>query len=90
MPLHEMVGAFGTILILLGLYRVLSGKWTRKSIWYELDHFIGSVMLIYYLMYVREYYGVAINLIYALVMFSGIESYAKRRTFHKKKKRPRH
>lgn len=79
MDLYDLAGVVGAAFVLFGLYRTASGKWKQQSLWYELDHLIGSSLLIIYLAHSRAYIGIIINVAYVIAAFVGLESYAERR-----------
>lgn len=83
---YTTVGLVGMVLILFSIYRTAIGKWTHHSILYELDHAVGSLLLIVYLYHERAYIGIVIHTAYFLVSFKGISSYAERRVKKRKKK----
>lgn len=84
MNTYDIVGIAGAGLVIFGLYRTYSGAWNDKSLWYELDHAVGSLLLIVYLAHARAYIGIVINVAYLIVAFLGLRSYAER---HRKKPR---
>lgn len=78
MKTYDLIGLIGAIFLLFGFYRVTIGKWTNKSLWYELDNVIGPVLLIIYQLHLRAYISVVLNAVWAIVAFKGITSYAER------------
>ena len=85
---YNLIGTAGACLILLGFYRNSIGKWKNKSFWYELDNTVGAVLLIIYQMHEEAYISVVLNVIWAIVAFRGLTSFAERysRTRHRKRK----
>jgi hypothetical protein len=83
------LGIIGALLILFGFYRTSIGKWSGKSLWYELDNFFGAVLLTIYQWHYKIYISVILNIIWAIVAFRGLEPYAKRRLNGKSNKRKR-
>ena len=73
------LGIIGAVLILFGFYRTSIGKWTGKSLWYELDNFFGAILVMIYQLHYRAFISVVLNIIWALVAFRGLSSYAERR-----------
>ncbi|MCX6725337.1 MAG: hypothetical protein NTX80_02200 [Candidatus Saccharibacteria bacterium] len=78
MKTYDIIGLIGAIFLLFGFYRTTIGKWTNKSLWYELDNVIGPVLLIIYQMHLHAYISVVLNAVWAIVAFKGITSYAER------------
>ena len=78
-----IIGILGAGCILLGFYRTSIGKWTGKSLWYELDNLIGASLLIIYQLSVGAYVSVTLNVVWAIVAIRGVTSIAQRRK-HKK------
>jgi len=78
MKAYDLIGLIGAIFLLFGFYRTTIGKWTNKSLWYELDNVIGPVLLIIYQMHLHAYISVVLNAVWAIVAFKGITSYAER------------
>ncbi|HTB49230.1 MAG TPA: hypothetical protein VK712_04055 [Verrucomicrobiae bacterium] len=75
----NFVGITGCILILFVFYRTSIGRWTGKSLWYELDNLLGATLLIIYSYEKTAYVNIALNLVWAIVAFRGVSSIAKRR-----------
>lgn len=83
--LYDVIGTIGACLILLGFYRTSIGKWKNKSFWYELDNTVGASLLIIYQLQLRAYISVVLNIIWAIVAFKGILSFAERYRWSTKK-----
>lgn len=77
--MYTVVGIIGAILFLFGFYRISIGKWTGKSMWYELDNFIGAILITIYQFHYRVYISVIVNIIWAAVALRGITSLRERR-----------
>lgn len=77
--LINAIGIAGAGLILLGFYRTSIGKWSGKSLWYELDNLVGASLLIIYQLSVGAYVSVSLNIIWAIVAIKGATSIAQRR-----------
>ena len=73
------IGIIGAGLILFGFYRTSIGKWTGRSLWYELDNLFGALLLIVYQLSVGAYVSVILNVIWAVVALRGATSIAQRR-----------
>jgi hypothetical protein len=84
--LYKILGTIGAVLILFGFYRISIGRWSSKSLWYELDNFIGAVLMAIYQLHYKAYISVVLNVIWAIVAFRGLEPYAERRLNHKPRK----
>jgi len=87
---YNIVGACGALFILFGFYRVSIGRWTSKSLWYELDNLVGPLLLIAYQLHHRTYIGAVLNIVWAWVAFRGLRPFAERYKFgrkHVKKRR---
>jgi len=77
--MYTVAGIIGAILILFGFWRISIGKWTGRSVWYELDNLIGAVLILIYQLHYKVYISVVLNFIWATVAFRGLSSYAERR-----------
>lgn len=74
----DLVGALGACLILFGFYRTSIGRWKNKSFWYEMDNFVGAILLVFYQIHTKSYISVVVNVIWAVVAFRGLTSFAER------------
>ena len=77
--MYNFIGVVGALLILLGFYRISIGKWTGRSLWYELDNLFGAILILIYQLHFRVYISVVLNVIWAIVAFRGVVSYRERR-----------
>lgn len=84
-PFYLAIGLTGAALIVFGFYRTSIGRWTSKSLWYELDTFTGAILLIIYHLHIREYISLVLEVIIALVAIRGVTSFTER--YEKRKKR---
>jgi hypothetical protein len=75
----DFIGVFGGILSLFAFWRINTRKWKVTSIWYELDNFIGSFILVIYTWEKHAYVNIVLNIIWGIVAFSGLRSFAERR-----------
>jgi hypothetical protein len=82
--IYKALGLIGALLILFGFYRTSIGRWNGRSLWYELDNFVGAVFMTIYQLHYKVYISVVLNIIWAVVAFRGLEPYAKRRLRIKK------
>lgn len=83
---YNLIGALGACLILFGFYRTSIGRWKNKSFWYEMDNFVGAILLVIYQVHTRSYISVVINVIWAIVAFTGLTSFAERYQRRSKRK----
>ncbi len=83
--MYAAIGTIGAILILFGFYRTSIGKWTGKSLWYELDNLIGAILVAVYQVHYRAYISVGVNIVWAIVAVRGITSYRERQREKTKK-----
>ncbi len=86
---YNYVGMAGAALILLGFYRTSIGRWTNRSLLYELDNLVGALLLVLYQLHNHTYMTVILNVIWATVAFRGVTSIAERRLNPPKKHRKR-
>ena len=84
-PVSNAIGVLGASCILLGFYRTSIGKWSGKSLWYELDNLVGASLLIIYQLSVGAYVTLFLNVIWVIVAFAGITSIIERRRIKRKK-----
>lgn len=82
----QVIGYTGATLVLLGFIRVNSGKWDNKSIWYELDNLVGTLMLAIYHFALGAHASLVLNLVWAIAAVNGINSINHRRRLRNKKK----
>jgi hypothetical protein len=80
----DIVGVLGCLLVLFAFYRTSIGRWTGKSLWYELDNLLGAVCLIIYSYEKAAYVNIILNLVWAVVAFRGVTSIAERRADRRK------
>ncbi|HSX32560.1 MAG TPA: hypothetical protein VLF43_04815 [Candidatus Saccharimonadales bacterium] len=66
------IGVVGAALLLFGFYRISSGKWTNKSVWYELDNVLGATFLIVYQLRYGAYVSAVLNAVWAGIALIGI------------------
>ena len=74
----DYVGVFGGLLTLFAFWRINTGIWKVTSAWYELDNFIGSFILVVYTWEKHAYVNIILNLIWGIVAFRGLSSFAER------------
>lgn len=84
---YNGVGIIGAFLILIGFYRTSIGKWKNKSFIYEMDNLVGALFLIIYQLHYHAYISVTVNIIWAIIAFRGLTSFAQRYTRRKKRRR---
>lgn len=76
--LYNIAGSIGAFLILFGFYRTSIGKWKNKSFWYELDNLIGASLLVIYQLHHSAVISVIVNIVWAIIAFTGLTSFAQR------------
>jgi hypothetical protein len=84
---YNALGFIGACLVLLGFYRTSIGQWKNKSFWYELDNTVGAIMLIIYQWHAGAYISVVVNIIWAIVAFRGLMSFADRYSWDARRRR---
>lgn len=85
--LYNIAGAIGAFLILFGFYRINIGKWKNKSFWYELDNLIGASLLVVYQLHHSAVISVIVNVVWAVIAFTGLTSFAQRYKHQSAKKK---
>lgn len=89
LTLIDWVGAFGGVALLFAFWRTSIGKWTGKSLWYELDNLIAALCLITYSLSKGAFVSVVVNAVWGIVAFRGVSSWTERRMQHKRAKASR-
>jgi len=79
----DWIGIAGGVVLLFSFWRTSIGKWTGTSLWYELDNLIAAALLVIYSFSKGAAVNVVLNVVWAVVAFRGVTSYAERRK-HKK------
>ena len=79
MGLIDWVGVLGGITMLFAFWRTSIGKWTGKSLWYELDNFVAAALMMIYAFSKGAYVNIVLNAIWGTVAVVGVTSYAERR-----------
>lgn len=85
----DWVGIFGGVMFLVAFWRTSIGKWTGKSLWYELDNLIGAVCMSIYAFSKGAFISIALNAVWAIVAIRGVTSLAERRLLIARAKRQR-
>lgn len=80
----DWLGYIGGAVLLFAFWRTSVGKWTGKSLWYELDNLIAGVLLTIYTFNKGAYASVIINVVWSIVAFRGVTSLAERRLHNKR------
>ncbi len=75
---YNVIGVLGASLILLGFYRTSIGRWKNRSFIYELDNLVGATFLIVYQFHYHAFISVTLNIIWAIIAFRGLTSFAQR------------
>jgi len=76
----------GGLLFLLAFWRTSIGKWTGKSLWYELDNLLGAVLMSFYAYKKGAFVNIGLNIVWGTVAIFGVTSWAERRLHRKKLK----
>jgi lipid-A-disaccharide synthase-like uncharacterized protein len=77
--IYDYIGILGASLILFSFYRTSIGKWTGKSLWFELDNLLGSLGMMVYALNKEAYVSIILNTVWAIVALRGLTSLADRR-----------
>jgi hypothetical protein len=83
----DLLGIVGGLLFLFAFYRTSIGRWTGKSLWYELDNLAGAILMSIYALSKGAYVNIALNVVWAIVAFRGLTSIAERRNWYGQIKR---
>lgn len=84
----DWLGLLGGVVLLFAFWRTSIGKWTGKSLWYELDNLIAAVLLSFYAYSKGAVISVFLNMVWGVVAIRGVTSYAERRAW--KRARAKH
>jgi hypothetical protein len=79
--LIDYIGVIGGLFFLFAFYRTSIGKWSGKSFWYEMDNLIGATLMSIYAYSKGAYVGIVLNIVWGIVAFRGVSSYAERRLY---------
>lgn len=82
--LIDCVGLLGGMILLFAFWRTSTGKWKASSVWYEFDNFFAAVLLIFYAWQKHAYVNILLNVVWGIVAFRGLSSYAERRMLRNK------
>lgn len=82
--MFEVIGAIGASLLLFSFYRTSIGKWSGKSLWFELDNLVAAICMTTYAISKQAYISIILNIVWAIVAIRGISSIAERRRTKKK------
>lgn len=85
--LIDWVGLLGGLVLLFAFWRTSIGKWTGKSLWYELDNLMAAILLSVYAYSKGAIISVFLNLVWGVVAIRGVTSYAERRTLQRRRAR---
>ena len=75
---YNIIGIVGAGMVLFGYYRISIGRWTNKSMLYELDNIVGPGLIIFYSYHHKAYVGMVLNLVWVAVAFHGLLPFAER------------
>lgn len=81
----DLLGYVGGAVLLFAFWRTSIGKWTGTSLWYELDNLIAGVLLSIYTFSKGATVNVILNIVWGVVAFRGVTSYAERRMRRKRR-----
>lgn len=84
----DWIGVLGGVMLLFAFWRTSIGKWTGKSVLYELDNLIAAACLISYSISKGAFVSVVVNSVWAIVAFRGVSSWAERRMQRQRDKQP--
>ena len=85
-PTH-LIGVAGAVLILFGFYRTSIGKWSDRSLLYELDNLIGATLMAVHELLIEAYIPMVLSVVWAIVAVRGITSFADRHGWYRKLQR---
>lgn len=71
------------LLVLFSFYRTSIGKWTGKSMWYELDNLFGALLMGVYAFSKGAYVNIVLNIVWGAVALRGVTTLAERRMSRK-------
>jgi lipid-A-disaccharide synthase-like uncharacterized protein len=77
--LTTAIGLTGALLFLFAFYRTSIGRWTGKSLWYELDNLLGAVLMTIYALQKAAYINILLNVVWGIVAIRGLSSIGERR-----------
>ena len=83
----DWLGLLGGLLLLFGFWRINIRQWKTTSFWYEFDNLFGCGLLFLYALNKHAYVNIVLNVIWGIVAFRGLTSYAERRKAKKKPQR---
>jgi len=83
--LFNALGIFGALLLLFGFYRITIGKWSGKSVWYEFDNALGTILIIVYQIHYHAYVTVVVNAVWAAVAVMGLAAFLRRVHGHRRR-----
>lgn len=75
----DYAGLLGGVVLLFAFWRTSTGTWKTTSAWYEFDNFIAAILLIFYTWQKHAYVNILLNIVWGIVAFRGLSSYAERR-----------
>lgn len=77
--LVTLIGLSGALLFLFAFYRTSIGRWTGKSLWYELDNLFGAILMTIYALEKTAYINILLNVVWGVVALRGLTSINERR-----------
>lgn len=80
----DYLGLVGGLILLFAFWRTNSGLWKTTSPWYEFDNVIAALILVVYAWHKHAYVNIALNIVWGIVAFRGLSSFAERRALRNK------
>ncbi|MBP7857534.1 MAG: hypothetical protein WAW63_03330 [Candidatus Saccharimonadales bacterium] len=80
----DFIGLLGGSILLFAFWRTSTGTWKPTSAWYEFDNLIAAVLLIFYTWQKHAYVNILLNVVWGVVAFRGLSSFAERRMLRNK------
>ena len=83
----HLIGIAGAALIIFGFYRTSIGKWSDRSLLYELDNLIGATLMAIHELLIEAYIPMVLSVVWAIVAVRGITSFADRHGWYRQLQR---
>lgn len=84
---YTYIGIVGVTLMMIGIWRIRTKSWNNKSPLYELDTIVGAGCILVYQLHLGSYITIPMSLLWVLISFKGLTSYAERYAHRKLKRR---
>ena len=82
----DWLGLAGGVTLLFAFWRISIGRWKGTSLWYELDNLAAAILLGIYALSKGAVITMLINMVWGVVAFRGVSSYAERRLLKRRVK----